>query len=73
MHAGLRVLPSPLWSLAIDWSLGMLARVVLHIVMRCVGRVLLRVWVCRARCLRNRRIYRNIRVRLVLLLLVMVI
>jgi hypothetical protein len=73
VHAWLRVLSSPLRSLTIDWRLWMLARVMLHIVMRCVGRVLLGVRVRRAGCLRNRWIYRNIRVRLVLLLVEMII
>lgn len=72
MHTGLSILTSPLRTLPIHWGLRM-SRIVLHVVVRGVGRVLLLVRVGWARLGGNRRIYRNIVVRLELLRLLMVI
>lgn len=72
MHAWLGVLSSPLRTLSIHWSLRM-SWVVLHIVVRGIGRVLLLMRVGWARLSSNRWIYRYIGVRLELLRLLMVI
>ena len=72
MHARLSVLSSPLRTLPIHWRLRV-ARVVLHIVVGSVGRILLLVRVGGARLGGNRWIYRYIVVRLELLMLLMVI
>lgn len=72
VHARLSVLSGPLRTLPIHWRLRV-SRVVLHIVVRGIGRVLLLMRVCWARLSSNRWIYRYIVVRLELLRLLMVI
>lgn len=72
VHARLGVLSSPLRALPVHWGLRM-SWIVLHIVVRGVGRVLLLVRVGWARLSSNRWIYRYIVVRLELLRLLMVI
>lgn len=71
VHARLSVLASPLRSLPVHRRLRV-SWVVLHVVVRGVGRVLLLVRVGRARLGGNRWIYRYIVVRLELLRLLMV-
>jgi hypothetical protein len=72
VHTRLSILASPLGTLPVHRCLRV-SWVVLHIVVRCVGRVLLLVRVGRARLGGNRWIYRYIVVRLELLGLLMVI
>ena len=72
MHARLRVLSSPFRTRPVHRRLRV-AWVMLHIVMRCVGRVLLLVGVRWARLGGNRWIYRYIGVRFELLRLLVVI